>query len=67
MENLQDSLEYFYKLGKQPKENDKGGFKAQLEWLRDAEVALESLYTLAQKDKTCAALRCLIYARERSL
>ena len=47
--------EYFYKLGKQPKENDKGGFKAQLEWLRDAEVALESLYTLALKDKTCAA------------
>ena len=47
--------DYFYKLGKQPKENDKGGFKAQLEWLREAEVALESLYTLALKDKECAA------------
>ena len=48
-------MEYFYKLGKQPKESDKGGFKGQVEWLRDAEVALESLNALALKDKACAA------------
>ena len=47
--------DHFFKLGKQPKEDDQNGFKGQVEWLRDAEVALESLYSLALKDKTCAA------------
>ena len=47
--------EHFFKLGKQPEENGKEGYKDQVEWLRDAEVALQSLYALALKDKTCAA------------
>ena len=47
--------EHFFKLGKQPEETDKSGYKSQVEWLRDAEVALQSLYALALKDKTCAA------------
>ena len=47
--------EPFFKLGKQPKEDDKSGFKGLVEWLRDAEVALQSLYALALKDETCAA------------
>ena len=47
--------EHFFKLGKQPEENGKEGYKDQVEWLRDAEVALQSLYALALKDRTCAA------------
>ena len=47
--------EYFFKLGKQPKKTDKGGYRAQVEWFRDVEVVLESLLALALKDKACAA------------
>ena len=47
--------DYFFKLGKQPKKTDKGGYKAQVEWFRDVEVVMESLLALALKDKICAA------------
>ena len=36
--------ENFFKLGKQTEENGKEGYKDQVEWLIDAEVALQSLY-----------------------
>ena len=48
--------EYFFKLGKQPKKTDKGGYQAQVQWFRDAEVVLESLLALALKDKDCASV-----------
>ena len=47
--------EYFFKLGKQPKKTDKGGYNAQVQWFRDIEVVMESLLALALKDKICAA------------
>ena len=46
--------EHFLKLGKQPKNNDKGGYRALVEWYRDVEVSMESLLALAVKDETCA-------------
>ena len=48
--------EYFFKLGKQPKKTDKGGYRAQVEWLRDVEVVMESLLSLALKDEDCASV-----------
>ena len=48
--------DYFFKLGKQPKKTDKGGYQAQVQWFRDAEVVLESLLALALKDKVCASV-----------
>ena len=48
--------DYFFKLGKQPKKTEKGGYKAQVEWLRDVEVVMEGLLSLALKDKACASI-----------
>ena len=47
--------EYFFKLGKQPKKTDKGGYNAQVQWFRDVEVVMESLLALALKDTICAS------------
>ena len=46
--------EHFLKLGKQPKKNVKGGYRALVEGYRDVEVSMESLLALAVEDETCA-------------
>ena len=48
--------EYFFKLGHQPKEDDKGGYKAQVEWFREIEVTMESLLALGIKDDECGKI-----------
>ena len=48
--------EAFFKLGHMPRDIDKGGFKAQVEWLREAEVILESLYSLGMKNDACGRI-----------
>ena len=48
--------DYFFKLGHQPKEDDKGGYKAQVEWFREKEVTMESLLALGIKDDECGKI-----------
>ena len=48
--------DYFFKLGHQPKEDDKGGYKAQVEWFREIEVTMESLLALGIKDDECGKI-----------
>merc|ERR1712240_483361 len=48
--------DYFFKLGHQPKEDDRGGYKAQVEWFREIEVTMESLLALGIKDDECGKI-----------